>query len=166
MADDKSPHQSRLRKGRFSESGRAYAITKCTSSGLCFTDDPRVASALIEVLFWMDDRDRFSLGAFVVMPDHYHMVIIPNENMSLAQLMRSLGAYTARKANRIRGSDGQFWQKGYYDRAIRKTEDISAIFDYIHNNPVRRGMVECAERWPHSSLAPGYYERIRWHIFM
>ncbi len=166
MTHNNQPKQSHLRKGRFSEKGRAYSLTKCVSPGISLTDDPRVARALVDVLFWMESQEIFSLGAFVVMPDHYHAVIVPETNSSLPQVMKSFGSYTARKANKIRQSGGQFWQRGYYDRAIRKTEDINAIFEYIHHNPVRRGLVQTAEEWPYSSLAPGYHEKIRWHLFL
>jgi REP element-mobilizing transposase RayT len=158
------PHHSQLRKGRFSEEGRAYALTKCVFPGISLTEDPSVARIL--VLFWMEGQEIFSLGAFVVMPDHYHAVIALRENNSLPQVMQSFGSYTAREANRIRRSGGQFWQRGYYDRGIRKTEDVNAIFEYIHHNPVRRGLVQTAEEWPYSSLAPDYHEKIRWHFFL
>jgi REP element-mobilizing transposase RayT len=160
------PHQNHLRKGRFSEQGRAYAITKCASQGISLIEDPRVTKSLIEALFWVERQNIYSLGAFVVMPDHYHAVIVLAGTKSLSQIMKSIGSHTAREANRIMGSSGQFWQRGYYDRAIRKTEDIEAIFEYIHHNPVRRGLVQVADQWPYSSMAPPYRKRIRWHNFL
>ena len=166
MESENLPHQSHLRKGRFPEEGRAYALTKSVSSGISLTEHPSVAKALIEALFWMERQNVFSLGAFVIMPDHYHAVIALTGTKSLSQIMRSIGSYTAREGNRIKGSSGQFWQRGYYDRAIRKTEDINDIFEYIHHNPVRRGLVQVAEEWPYSSLKPPYYSRIRWHLFL
>ena len=130
------------------------------------TEHPSVAKALIEALFWMERQNDYSLGAFVIMTDHYHAVIALTGTKSLSQIMRSIGSHTAREGNRIKGSSGQFWQRGYYDRAIRKTEDINDIFEYIHHNPVRRGLVQVAEEWPYSSLALPYYRRIRWHLFL
>ena len=166
MESENLPHQSHLRKGRFSEEGRAYALTKCVSSEISLTEHPSVAKALIEALFWMERQNAFSLGAFIIMPDHYHAVIALTGTKSLSQIMRSIGSHTAREANRIMGSSGQFWQRGYYDRAIRKTEDIETIFEYIHHNPVRRGLVQAADEWPYSSIAPPHYRRIRWHLFL
>jgi REP element-mobilizing transposase RayT len=114
----------------------------------------------------MERQNVYSLGAFVIMPDHYHAVISLAGTKSLSQIMRSLGSHTAREGNRIKGSSGQFWQRGYYDRAIRKTEDINDIFEYIHHNPVRLGLVQVADEWPYSSMAPPYNSRIRWHLFL
>jgi putative transposase len=166
MESEKFPHQSHLRKGRFSEEGRTYALTKCVSDGISLIEDPNITKSLIEALFWMERQNTFSLGAFVIMPDYYHAVIALTGTESLSQIMRSIGSHTTREGNRIKGSSGHFWQRGYYDRAIRKTEHINDIFEYIHNNPVRRGLVQVAEEWPYSSLKPPYYNRIRWHLFL
>ena len=161
MSFENLPHQSHLRKGRFSEEGRGYVLTKCVSNGKSLIEDARVTKSLIEALFWMERDNFYSIDAFVVMPDHYHAVIVLAGTKSLSQIMRSIGSHTAREANRIMGSSGQFWQRGYYDRAIRKTEDIEDIFKYIHHNPVRRGLVQVADGWPYSSIASPYYRRIR-----
>ena len=166
MESENLYHQRHLRKGRFSEESRAYALTKCASSGISLTENASVTKSLIEALFWMERQNVYSLGAFVVMPDHYHAVIALTGTKSLSQIMRSIGSHTAREGNKIKGSSGQFWQRGYYDRVIRKTEDINDIFEYIHHNPVRRGLVQVAEEWPYSSLALPYYRRIRWHLFL
>ena len=166
MESKNLPHQRHLRKGRFSEEGRAYILTKCVSSGISLIENPSVAKALIEALFWTERQNILFLGAFVVMPDHYHAVMVLAGNKSLSQIMRSIGSHTAREANRIAGSRGQIWQRGYYDRAIRKTEDINSIFEYIHYNPVRQGLVQVADEWPYSSIAPAYHSRIRWHLFL
>ncbi|MBW1997960.1 MAG: transposase [Deltaproteobacteria bacterium] len=161
------PAQRNLRKGRFSEEGRAYLITKCTAPGVILSDNPLIAKNLIQALFWMDSQGRMSLGAFVVMADHYHMVVALKQGHSLRDVMGSIGSFTAREINRISQISGRkVWQKGYYDRGIRRNEDIEVIFDYVHNNPVRRGLVDRAEEWAFSSLNPEYYRRIRWSIFL
>jgi len=160
------PHQRNLRKGRFSEKDRAYSLTKCTAPEVSLTYDPQIANLLIETFFWMDSQKRFSLGAFVIMPDHYHIVIILNAQNTLSAEMKSMGSFTSREINKALGRTGQLWKKGYYDRAIRKTEDIKEIFDYIHNNPVRKGLVDHPDKWPYSSMNPRYYERVRWPLFM
>jgi REP element-mobilizing transposase RayT len=160
-----SPHQINLRKGRFSEKGKAYSLTKCAVPGIILTDDP-FSKLLIDAIFWMDSQKRFSIGAFVIMPDHYHLVIILTGRNTLHGVMKSLGSYTSREINRRVGTSGKIWQKGYYDRSIRRSEDLKEIFDYIHNNPVRKGLVDHPEEWPYSSLHPRFYKMIGWHLFM
>ena len=161
-----SPHQRNLRKGRFSEKGKAYSLTKCTAPEVSLTNNSHIANLLIETFFWMDSQKRFSPGAFVIMPDHYHIVMTLNEQNTLSAVMKSISSFTSREINKALGRTGQLWKKGYYDRAIRKTEDIKEIFDYIHNNPVRKGLVDHPEEWPYSSMNSGYYKRVRWQLFM
>ena len=170
MARDKEdshirPHQKNLRLGRRSEEGRAYSLTKCSQSGTTLTDEPSVAGTLIDTLFWMDAHGKLVLGAFVIMPDHFHMVASLGE-ISLEHVMRQIGSFTARRINQISGKSGRIWQTGYFDRGVRKSEDINEIFDYVHNNPVRRGFVTKPEDWPFSSLNPEHYRKIRWHLFV
>ena len=118
MLPNNSPHQRNLRKGRFSERGRAYSLTKCVVPGITLTEDPFISKLLIDAFFWMDSQKRFSIGAFVIMPDHYHMVLILNGRNTLFGVMKSLGSYTSRKINQRSGTSGNIWQRGYYDRAI------------------------------------------------
>ena len=158
------PHQKNLRLGRRSEEGRAYSLTKCSQSGTSLTDEPSAATTVIDTLFWMDVHGKLVLGAFVIMPDHFHMVASLCE-ISLQDVMRQIGSFTARKIKEIWGKSGRIWQTGYYDRGIRKSEDIKEVFDYVHNNPVRRGLVTKPEEWPFSSLNPEYYRKIRWDAF-
>ena len=161
-----SPQQRNLRKGRFSDKGRAYSLTKCVDPGIILTDDPLISKLLIDAFFWMDSQKRFSLGAFVIMPDHYHLVSILAGRNTLPGVMKSLGSYSSREINGRLETSGSIWQKGYYDRSIRKSEDIKEVFDYIHNNPVRKGLVDNPEEWPYSSMHPKYYKMIGWHLFM
>jgi putative transposase len=160
------PHQSSLRKGRFSRKGIAYIITKCCREDFLLSSDPLLPKILINTLLFMNSNLKITLGAFVVMPDHYHFVAMLEEESDLGRVMRSIGSFSAREINlRLNRSD-KVWQEGYYERAIRRSEDVQTVFDYIHHNPVRKGLVGRAEEWPYSSLNRVYYERIRWERFM
>jgi putative transposase len=128
-------------------------------------ESPSVARAIIDTLFWMDSHGRITLGAFVIMPDHYHAVLIPGFKTPLSSVMKTIGSFAGREIAKVRGHGGQVWQAGYYDRGVRKSEDIVDVFDYVHHNPVRKGLVDRAEKWPYSSRNPRYYERISWHLF-
>ena len=140
-------------------------MTKCVDAGIILTDDP-FSKLLIDAFFWMDSQKRFSIGAFVIMPDHYHLVIILTGSNTLPGVMKSLGSYTSREINRRVGTSGKIWQKGYYERSIRKSEDLKEIFDYIHNNPVRKGLIDHPEQWPYFSMHPRFCKMIGWHLFM
>ena len=86
--------------------------------------------------------------AFVVMPDHVHW-LFELGNLSLADVVRSLKAASAREINQHLGQNGAIWQKNYFDRAIRKDEDLRTIARYIIANPLRAGLVAHIGEYPH-----------------
>jgi REP element-mobilizing transposase RayT len=112
---------------------------------------PRVAAVVVQALLHGQNvRRLYDLLAWVVMPDHVHMVILPT--CPLAEIMRWLKAATANRANSILGRQGQaFWQREYFDQWIRSDEQLRSILAYVEDNPVRKGSAACAEEWPWSS---------------
>jgi REP element-mobilizing transposase RayT len=78
--------------------------------------------------------------AWVVMPDHIHWLFELNSS-SLSALMQSTKSRSARAVNRLRNRHERLWQKGYYDRAIRKDDDLLKVARYIVANPLRAGLV-------------------------
>jgi REP element-mobilizing transposase RayT len=96
------------------------------------------------------DSTRYRLHAWVIMPNHVHIVVEPLRE--LAAIMHWLKGRTARKANRILGrTDQTFWQDESYDHWIRNATEYQKVVGYVENNPVRAGLVEKAEDWRWSS---------------
>ena len=88
--------------------------------------------------------NHYELHAFVVMPNHVHLLITPA--IPLAKLTKSLKGITARRANEILGLTGKsFWQKESYDHMVRSRLEFANIHGYIEHNPVRAGLVVDAE---------------------
>ena len=126
--------------------------------------------------WFLDALDRaraklpFDLWAFVVMPEHAHLVVLPGEGVLIRTILAQVKHPVTRRAlhflekncpgfaNRMadRQPNGKvthrFWQRGGgYDRNLRSTRDVHEKIDYIHNNPVRRHLVERPEDWVFSS---------------
>ena len=57
-------------------------------------------------------------------------------------MVKRLKGISAQRINNYAGRSGSVWQKAYYDRAIRKNEDIKQLSRYIIANPLRAGLVE------------------------
>ncbi len=115
-------------------------------------------------------RCPFHLFAYVIMPEHVHLVLQPLPGVAMRtvlwQLKRPLTARVLTWVKEHRGdflasmADVQpsgkvayrFWQRGGgYDRNLRSASDVHEKIGYIHDNPVRRGLAQRAENWPHSS---------------
>lgn len=157
------PHSANLRTGRRSIPGRPYFITKRVSAPR--TDcliRPDCARLVIESFQWATQRDWWVNLGFVVMPDHYHLILGLGAAKTLSQAIGSVDKFTARRINALIGSEGRFWQEGFYDHAIRNRREFDAILAYVHNNPVKAGLVESAESWPYSTANEHYAGDIDW----
>ena len=83
------------------------------------------------------------------MPDHLHWLFQLNENCTLSDTMKCLKARSARSINQYLNTEGQIWQRSYYDRGLRDGEDIKALSRYIVANPLRAGLVENIGEYSH-----------------
>ncbi|MEN8257939.1 MAG: transposase [Thermodesulfobacteriota bacterium] len=140
---DSHPHGKNLRTGRFSELGRIYAITTVTLDRKPVFNDFSAARTLIQVLM---DHERLKFAqtlCFVVMPDHLHWLMQLGEVKSLGETVQTLKSIISRKIG------GPIFQKGFYDHALRKEEDIKALARYIVANPLRAGLVDNINDYPH-----------------
>jgi type I restriction enzyme R subunit/putative DNA methylase len=94
----------------------------------------------------------YELGAYVVMPNHVHLLVRPL--VSPDRLLRSLKGSTARAANLLLGRTGEpFWQKESYDHWVRDHAEFLRIRGYIEANPVKAGLVSRPEDFPWSSAS-------------
>jgi putative transposase len=115
-------------------------------------------------------QGKFDLWAYVIMPEHVHLVLLPHIEVKISQILTTLKQSVSKRAILwlqenspeflVKLEDIQpngrrsyrFWQRGGgYDRNLRSVADIYEKNEYIHNNPVRRGLVQHACDWPWSS---------------
>jgi len=118
--------------------------------GSCFLRRPEVAEIVQNALLF-HDRTKYKLVAWVVMPNHAHMLCTPCAGDSLAGIMHSIKSFTSSEANKILNRSGRFWQKEYFDRYIRNARQFAKTVAYIENNPVKANLCERPEDWPFSS---------------
>ncbi len=175
------------RRRRYNETNQPRELTFSCYRRLPFFSRERTCEWFIEALEKARARFGFQLWAYVLMPDHVHLLVNPggtsltsSEGRAGAEMSRFLQAVkepVARqaiaflKANspqwlaRLTVHEGQrvrhrFWQPGGgYDRNITNIETLRAMIEYIHANPVRRGLVARIEDWQWSSAR--WYAGIR-----
>jgi putative transposase len=105
-------------------------------------------------------RDSLSLKAWVVMPDHIHM-IVENDGRDISDLMKRFKLSFSLRYRRRTGVKGRVWQYRFWDRIIRDEAELNHHIDYIHHNPVGQGLCGSPFEWEYSSaweyLKQGYY---------
>jgi REP element-mobilizing transposase RayT len=110
--------------------------------------DERVAEMVRDAIERGDSEfHRYTLHAYVVMPNHVHMLVTPIHEVST--FMRSLKGFTAHQANLILERTGQFWESRSFDRYSRNQENFVKMQNYIAKNPVWAKLVTKPEdyRW-------------------
>ena len=138
-----------LRKGRYSEQGQIYFVTMVTKDRKPYFSDLYIARKTIQQLSLLHSEEKLYSYAWVVMPDHIHWLFLLAENQSLSKVINSFKGRTARILNKCLNQKGKFWQSGFYDHALRSEEDIKKVARYIVANPLRAGLVERIEDYPH-----------------
>jgi len=160
---------------RYNVPGDAHALTFSCFQRQAFLGRDRSRQWLVEAVATARDKHAFDLWAYVIMPEHVHLLIFPREDdYAIADILLDIKRPIARRALRFvrehapsfleRMRDEQpsgvvhhrFWQRGGgYDRNLVSAKTIRDTIAYIHKNPVRRGLVEQPEVWRWSSA--GYY---------
>lgn len=152
--------------------GTARFITFSCYKRLKLLTEPTYIEILLKVIAEARDEYKFELLAYVIMPSHVHMIIIPAENSKVGRIIGEIkrkSAYrilsilkvqdTALPGNLTKAKDGIkrhiFWQPRCYDHNCRTIDTIIEKINYCHNNPVRAGLATSPERYPWSSY--GFY---------
>jgi len=118
--------------------------------GQCWLRQPPIAQIVEQALLHFDGQ-RYHLLAWCIMPNHVHTLIEPFDQWSLSSIVHSWKSYTAKEINKVLQRTGTVWQREYYDRYIRDDSHLAAVINYIHENPVKAGLVDKPWQWPYSS---------------
>jgi len=141
-------HGRNLRHGRVPLQGHAYLITSVTDKRKPVFKDFRSTRLLIQCFMEQEEKQSVETLAFVVMPDHFHWLIIL-QSQSLADVVKHVKGSSSRRINQLCGTYGSLWQAGYHDHALRRDEDYREAARYLVANPIRAGLVENMMDYPH-----------------
>ena len=98
--------------------------------------------------------EAYLLHAFVLMPDHLHLLITPSTSLERAiQLIK--GGFSFQVKRKL-GFVGEVWHRGFADHRIRDAEDYDKHVHYIHLNPVKKHLCLNPAEYKYSSAFPGW----------
>ncbi|HQX55467.1 MAG TPA: AMP-binding protein [Pyrinomonadaceae bacterium] len=126
-----------------------------SGAGECILRDTKIAEIVRETLLYEQGKS-CDLKAWIIMPNHVHLLLRLYEGDDLAGLMKGIKGISARRINQLRNTTGPIWQADYFDRYIRDGEHFSKAFAYIENNPVLAKLSKTAEEFRFGSA----FERI------
>lgn len=132
--------------------GTIVFVTACTKERSPWLADPIVHTALRAT--WLGVRT-WVVGRYVIMPDHVHFFASPGiMDDSLEKWM----AHWKRVVSRALGDAGGKWQRSHWDTRLRTGAAYDAKWEYVVENPVRKGLVARAEDWPYA----GELHHLQW----
>ena len=138
-----------------------YFITASTFEKQGLLQSERMARLLIDVLFHYQKLGKYQLHEFVVMPNHFHLLITP-VSITLERAVQFIKGGFSFRVKKELGFLGEIWQTSFYDRRVRDLGEYVRFRYYIHMNPVRRGLVPMPEEFPYSSAQLRLDEAPRW----
>jgi len=139
----------RLRYGRQSHLGNTYLLTMVVAGRRRLFLDPGNVGLVVSALRYVERTGYSHSTAWVVMPDHVHWLMELLRG-SLAGCMALLKSRSGRLLNLRLGRQGQFWQHGYHDHALRDEESLVHAARYVIANPVRAGLSSTIGEYPHA----------------
>ena len=88
-------------------------------------------------------------AAVVVMPDHVHLIFRLIHPSQMSQVLQRIKGRSARRINRLLKSQGSVWSDESFDHIIRHADELEEKLEYVRQNPLTRGLVECPDdyRW-------------------
>jgi putative transposase len=123
-----------------------FFITTITYNRRCLFQLPANAELFLETLQHYRAENRYKLHAFVVMPDHVHLLLTPI-NQTISHTMNLIkGGFSRRVASKF-----PIWQRGFADHLILDADHHRSRIAYIHQNPVRAHLSTTPELYPYSS---------------
>jgi REP element-mobilizing transposase RayT len=137
-----------LRRGRYSFANGIYHVTTVTAAREpVFRDFDTARAASVSIVSYESMGDA-RLLAWVLMPDHLHLLLQLGIRDSLPLVVCRIKARSAAAANRASSRQKAIWTKGYHDHALRREEDMQTVARYIVANPIRAGLVARCGDYP------------------
>lgn len=140
-----------VRGVRINEPWATYHVRTTVIGYKAWLAIPDCAKLFIADLYHYRIKYDFKLLAFVVMPEHVHLLLMPTETAGISQIMKVLKRHSSWALNQRLRRTGRFWMEDFFDHWARNQRQTADTIEYLHNNPVRRGLVKKPEDYPWSS---------------
>ena len=112
-----------------------------------------ISKILVQRILTCRDKGVYRLHEFVVMPNHFHLLMTPSETVTLEKAVLLIKGGASCEIHKQRGTKMEIWQPGFHDWTIRNREDYRAKVRYIQMNPMQARLVERPAEWPFSSAS-------------
>jgi putative transposase len=124
------------------QSVRTFFVTSTTDGRRALLQSDRMAQLLVDVLAENRRKGRFLLHDFVIMPNHFHLLLTPAAEIPLEKALQFIKGGFSFRAKRENSFPYEIWQASFLNHRIHDAEDYKNHHTYILENPVRAGLSE------------------------
>jgi len=161
-----------LRKRNIYEKfGKVFYVTTSVVGLRPVFNQEKCYDILISSLKFLKKKYNFKLIAYVLMPNHIHLIIYFEEQPRISEVMRDFKKFTCFKirklweiekmtdvldylrknAEKFSGQKFKLWDDRFDSLVVTNEKTLREKINYIHNNPLKKGLVENIEDWCYSS---------------
>ncbi len=145
---------------RYYGAGNLHFITASCDARRPLLGTPSHRDLLLDVLERMRRRYRFAVLGYVVMPEHFHLLVSEPQRATLSTVMQALKLGFSRRLlspgralqSAASSQPRPLWQPRFYDFNVWTEHKRIEKLRYLHRNPVTRGLVDSPEQWRWSSF--------------
>lgn len=134
-----------LRRYRTTITGASYFLTLCTQNRLAGLNKSEQSKAIAGELQAMACDGSVVQRAWVIMPDHLHILITATGKLTVGQAVGRLKTKTRAALLKC----GLQWQGNYYEHRLRRGDRIEDVLRYLHMNPYQAGLVSPKQMYEH-----------------
>lgn len=159
------------KRNNFEKHGDLFFVTSTVVGLVKLFEMKSLCDIMIENLNYYQNRADFTVIAYVIMPDHFHLIIKTNKGLSVSQCIGNFKRITSRKitselekkGNRMLlsslrknallepSSDSRVWEYRFDSFVLTNEDTLRQKIEYIHNNPVKSGLVSEPTEWRYAS---------------
>lgn len=147
------PNRKRLHLPNFdyTDSALVFFVTICATGSYFLS--PVAAKHINDEINFRSGKE-VKIYSYCLMPNHLHLLLSlsPSYGKSLQNWVAAFKRHTAYHLKSVVGGGTRLWQKKFYEHVVRNDESLKNIAEYIVLNPVRKGMVENWNEFPHSFM--------------
>jgi putative transposase len=133
-----------------------YFVTSRTWESHALFQREQNCMLFVENLLHYRKQGTFALHSFVLMPDHFHVLLTPNQETALERAVQFIKGGSSHRMQENRPSASPVWQRGFSDHRIRDAGDYASHVRYIEQNPIRKRLVVSAGDYRWSSASGNY----------
>lgn len=141
-----------MRKARIIQDGAKYHVSARANHKEMRMEPDAIKQMFLEVLARAKKKFDFQLDNFVIMGNHFHLILQPLEGSTLSAIMKWILQTFAIRYNKANGLWGHFWGDRFFSRVLPNLAEFLRSFAYLDENPVRAGLARSPEEWKWGAL--------------